>query len=110
MISAVGNTVMLHFLLGLNTDSIARAPHRPVFTDLYEIIADKLDIDINPRGMIHILPSISGYIGSDIIADLLNCIIFFKMVVIFIKLYYNKFNGFTNKNYYISEATFLEVI
>lgn len=47
MISAVGNTVMLHFLLGLNTDSIARAPHRPVFNNIY--LAGGFGSFINPQ-------------------------------------------------------------
>jgi len=38
-----------------------------------------------------------------------NYIIFFKMVVIHINLYYDVFNGLRDTNHYISGATFLEV-
>ncbi len=70
-LTAVGNTIMLHFLLGVNPESIARVPYRPVFTKLIEMKANELGLDINPHAVVQILPAISGYVGSDIIGDLL---------------------------------------
>ncbi|MFW6287819.1 MAG: ASKHA domain-containing protein [bacterium] len=69
--SIVGNTVMIHFLLGVKADSIARAPYRPILTNSMELSASELNLSINPDGMIQLLPAISAYLGSDITADLL---------------------------------------
>ncbi len=67
----VGNTIMLHTLTGINADSIARIPYIPVFADPVKFGPGELDLEINSRGEIHLLPSISGYIGADVIADML---------------------------------------
>ncbi|MEJ6950403.1 ASKHA domain-containing protein [Natronospora cellulosivora (SeqCode)] len=67
----VANTVMIHFLLGVKANSIARAPYRPIFTNSMQLSASEINLSINPEGVIQILPSISAYLGSDITADLL---------------------------------------
>ncbi len=69
--SIVGNTIMIHFLMGMKADSIARAPYRPVLTNSIQVSAEELNLTINPDGVIKTLPAISAYVGSDIIADLL---------------------------------------
>ena len=66
-----GNTVMLHMLLGVNAASIANAPYVPIFTDGLEFSADELGLKIHPDGIVELLPCVSGYVGADIIADLL---------------------------------------
>ncbi|MFW5986537.1 MAG: ASKHA domain-containing protein, partial [Halanaerobiales bacterium] len=66
-----GNTVMLHTLAGISAGSIARNPYIPVFTDSLDFEPSELGIDINPHGFIRFLPGISGYVGADIIGDLL---------------------------------------
>ena len=67
----VGNTIMLHTLAGINADSIARIPYIPVFSDALRFSPAELKLEANPRGEVHLLPSISGYIGADVIADML---------------------------------------
>ena len=73
----VGNTVMLHTLLGVNPGSIAHAPYVPFFTDALELAAKDLNLAMNPDGIVELLPAVSSYVGADIIADLLvtdfNC-------------------------------------
>lgn len=64
-----GNTVMLQMLLGISCRNISMAPYIPAFTDTLEIPADELGINIG--GIVSLLPGISGYVGSDIIADML---------------------------------------
>jgi uncharacterized 2Fe-2S/4Fe-4S cluster protein (DUF4445 family) len=66
----VGNTIMLHFLLAVDPSSIALAPFQPVFTDAKAFTASALNLHTNPNGIIEILPSLSGYIGADIIAGI----------------------------------------
>ena len=68
-----GNTVMLHTLLGVSAVSIANAPFEPVFSDQRLLSPQELGLAINPHGQIIILPSVSGYVGADIVAGLLVC-------------------------------------
>lgn len=72
MITVVGNTVMLHTLLGMNTETIAQSPYIPLFTGNLELKPEELGLEMNERGLVQILPSISGYIGADIVGDMLT--------------------------------------
>src|SRR5690554_971604 len=71
LITVVANTSMSHIFAGVNPQSLARAPYRPVFTGGLEISPEAIGLKINPAGIIQLLPAVSAYIGSDIIADLL---------------------------------------
>ncbi|MFO7815338.1 MAG: ASKHA domain-containing protein [Halanaerobiales bacterium] len=71
-VSFVGNTIMLHLLLGIDALSIAKAPYVPVFTEELELKADQIGLKINKNGLVQFLPSISGYVGADITGDLLT--------------------------------------
>lgn len=66
----VGNTTMIHLLLGLPCKSIALAPYIPVTTEELNIESTKLGIKIN--GIISIVPGIASYVGSDITAGILS--------------------------------------
>jgi uncharacterized 2Fe-2S/4Fe-4S cluster protein (DUF4445 family) len=70
-ITIVGNTIMLHLLLGVDAGSIAKSPYIPLFTNYLELKPDQVGLIMNKRGLIELLPSISGYVGADIIADML---------------------------------------
>jgi uncharacterized 2Fe-2S/4Fe-4S cluster protein (DUF4445 family) len=65
---AVGNTTMLHFLLGVNTNSIAVAPYVPVFTDLMSVEARPVGLRVNAAAMLTTLPCVAGYVGADTVA------------------------------------------
>ncbi len=65
---AVGNTTMLHFLLGVNTNSIAVAPYVPVFTDLLSVEARQIGLRVNPSALLTTLPCVAGYVGADTVA------------------------------------------
>ncbi len=67
-ITAVGNTVMLHFLTGLPVDSLAVAPFAPVslFGDTVSGLWPGLD------AALYLPPAIAGYLGSDVTAGLLD--------------------------------------
>lgn len=69
-ISVVGNTTMLHNLLGVDALPIAHAPFAPQFTELKRLQASGLDIKIHEQGELVLSPSLSAYVGSDIIAGL----------------------------------------
>ncbi|MBN1387070.1 MAG: DUF4445 domain-containing protein [Bacteroidales bacterium] len=69
-INVVGNTTMLHFIAGVDPSPIAFSPFKPVFTDYRILNAREMGLRINAEAKINLLPSLSGYIGSDIIAGL----------------------------------------
>ncbi len=67
-----GNTIMLHTLLGVNADTIAKAPYIPLFTSRMDLSPKDLRLNINNNGIVRLLPCVSGYVGADIVADLLT--------------------------------------
>lgn len=69
--TVVGNPTMLHVLLNVPCTTIARAPYTPVFTKGQRIKARQLGLMLNQEGYVSFLPGVSGYVGADIIADIL---------------------------------------
>ena len=65
-----GNTSMLHFLLKVDPVPIARAPFTPGFTDEQIRMGADLDLNCNSKAIIKVLPSVSAYVGADIVAGL----------------------------------------
>lgn len=66
-----GNTVMIHFLLGITPINIRREPYIPVIADPPAVHAEEIGIAIHPRGYIGFLPGFGAYVGSDITAAIL---------------------------------------
>ncbi|MBZ9685952.1 ASKHA domain-containing protein [Clostridium estertheticum] len=64
-----GNTIMLQMLLGISCVNISMAPYISVFTDDMDFKGG--DLHINIGGVVSLLPGISSYVGSDIIAGIL---------------------------------------
>lgn len=72
-IVAAGNTTMSHILMGFAPCSIRDDPYVPT-VDLYpQILAKEIGININPNGIIQVLPSIASYVGGDTVAGVLAC-------------------------------------
>ncbi|MBN1624655.1 MAG: DUF4445 domain-containing protein [Clostridia bacterium] len=71
MVSLAGNTTMMHFLMGLDPINIGKMPFTPVSTDMHDFPAYQLGLDINKFGHALCLPSVSAYVGADIVAGLL---------------------------------------
>jgi len=69
-ISVAGNTTMLHILLGADPSSLAFVPFKPVFTDRKTLKAKEYGIQSNPETELIVLPSVSAYVGADIVAGL----------------------------------------
>jgi len=69
-IALSANTIMMHLALGLNPSSIGKVPFQPVTNHPDSLRAEELGIDINKNGVIDIIPSVSGYIGGDIVSDI----------------------------------------
>ncbi len=66
-----GNTTMLHLFAGVPPARIAAAPFIPAFTRSLVLTAPEAGIGIHPRGRLHLLPSVSAYVGADISAAVL---------------------------------------
>ena len=70
-ITAVGNTVMSHLLVGLDPRYVARAPYVPVVQSAEDMKARDLGLRINDSGYVSLLPLKAGFVGSDTIACIL---------------------------------------
>ncbi|HIJ89418.1 MAG: ASKHA domain-containing protein [Desulfobulbaceae bacterium] len=71
-ITLAGNTTMTHLLLGLEPDNIRRAPYVPVTTFLPPIRATDLGINLPHTAVALVYPSISSYVGGDIVAGVMG--------------------------------------
>jgi len=69
-ITVSGNTTMLHLLLGVDPLPIALAPFTPKFTDAQILRGRDLALHFHPDGEVRLLPSISAYVGADIVGGL----------------------------------------
>jgi len=66
----VGNNTMLHILLGQDPIPIAMAPFTPKFTNEQIISGESLGLNTHPEAEIKTLPSISAYVGADIVSGI----------------------------------------
>jgi uncharacterized 2Fe-2S/4Fe-4S cluster protein (DUF4445 family) len=70
-VSVAGNTVMTHFFTGLDTRHLRREPYVPVAYHMPCIKADEVGLSTNPAARVLLLPARAGYVGGDVIADVL---------------------------------------
>jgi uncharacterized 2Fe-2S/4Fe-4S cluster protein (DUF4445 family) len=66
----VGNTAMQHFLLDLDPTPLTHSPFAPASLEQRDIESASLGLG-NPRGRMHFLPLIAGFVGADCVADIL---------------------------------------
>lgn len=66
-----GNTVMTSFLLGNDCYYSSKAPYIPSFTLPIKCKARDFGIRANQTAYLRTLPSISAYVGGDVVADIL---------------------------------------
>ena len=67
----VGNSVMHHILLGIQPSSVAVAPYVIVVKGPLNLKPKDLELQMNRGGNIHVLPLVTGFVGSDSVADVL---------------------------------------
>lgn len=70
--TVAGNTTMNHLLLGLNPAYVAQAPYVAVLRRPVNVGAGELGLRIHPHGLVHALPNIAGFVGSDTIGVILS--------------------------------------
>jgi uncharacterized 2Fe-2S/4Fe-4S cluster protein (DUF4445 family) len=64
---AVGNSTMIHLLLGEDPSSIGVFPYTPKFSEARLLTAGKVGLNFNSAARLRTLPLISGYLGADIL-------------------------------------------
>lgn len=69
LLSLAGNPTMTHIFIGVDPSSIGVAPYQPVFVESQKFLGTKLNLDVEE---VIVLPSISGYLGGDIIGGMLT--------------------------------------
>ncbi|AKJ65660.1 ASKHA domain-containing protein [Kiritimatiella glycovorans] len=65
-----GNTVMMHLFLAIPPVHIGRIPFQPAAHVHEQYWAAESGVEIHPRGVIDLVPAISGYVGGDLTADI----------------------------------------
>ena len=69
-ISIAGNAPMLHILMGSDPSGLAIYPFTPVFLDEQQLKGSELGLELYDESEVSLLPSLSAYVGADIIAGL----------------------------------------
>ena len=64
-ITVAGNPIMHHLLLGISPVELGAAPFALAVDSSLYVNAGELDIDINPGGIVYMLPCIAGHVGAD---------------------------------------------
>ena len=70
-VTVAGNTCMHHLFLKIDPRNIAPLPFVPVVRDPIKVQAHNLGLQVHPSAEIYMLPNIAGYVGADIVADIL---------------------------------------
>lgn len=66
-----GNTVMTQMFLGIKTDHVRLEPYVPVAHDFTPVRGREVGLLVNPDATALLFPSRAGYVGGDVVADVL---------------------------------------
>lgn len=69
-ITVSGNTAMEHLFAGLNPQALGMVPFVPVVRDSLMLEPERIGLDMNPRGIVYVLPVIGGFVGGDTVAGI----------------------------------------
>jgi uncharacterized 2Fe-2S/4Fe-4S cluster protein (DUF4445 family) len=61
----VGNTTMVHLLLGIHPRELGGAPFALANRDSMDIRAQELGLQLHPCAFVHVLPAEAGHVGAD---------------------------------------------
>ena len=64
-ITVAGNPIMHHLLLGISPVELGAAPFALAIDTSVYVDARELNLNINPGGIVYILPCIAGHVGAD---------------------------------------------
>lgn len=68
----VGNTTMIHLLLGLAPRHIRESPYVPTVNPVPALAAGEIGLAIHPDAVVELAPGVGSYLGGDITAGLLS--------------------------------------
>lgn len=66
----VGNTVMQHLFCGIDVEPLSHYPFEPVNDGLQVLTPEQLGWPLAPDTVVHFLPSLGSFVGSDILAGI----------------------------------------
>lgn len=69
--TVVGNTTMSHLFLGIDPAHLARSPYVAAQRAPVNLVARESGLRIHPHGLVHVLPNIASFVGSDTVAVVL---------------------------------------
>ncbi|MCF0141087.1 MAG: DUF4445 domain-containing protein [Mogibacterium sp.] len=72
-VSVGANCTMMHMLLGVDAKPIGKSPYAPMFVKAKDIPAEDIGIVGAKGARLYCLPSVSAYIGADIVAGAYVC-------------------------------------
>jgi len=67
----VGNSCMLQLFAGVDPRHLAASPYVPAFNEILTLPATEVGLALNSAARACLLPGIGGYVGADIVADIL---------------------------------------
>jgi uncharacterized 2Fe-2S/4Fe-4S cluster protein (DUF4445 family) len=67
----VGNTTMVHILLGIDPSELGGAPFALANRDAMDIKARELGLRLHPGANVHVMPAEAGHVGADNVAALI---------------------------------------
>jgi uncharacterized 2Fe-2S/4Fe-4S cluster protein (DUF4445 family) len=70
--TAAGNTVMTHLLLGLDPKYIRESPYTPVANYIPPVRAVDLGLEVREHVHLYTFPSVASYVGGDIVSGVLG--------------------------------------
>ncbi|MBM3128244.1 MAG: DUF4445 domain-containing protein [Chloroflexi bacterium] len=68
----VGNSTMMHILLGLPPEQIRLTPYITTLNHPPTVLATELNLNIHPEAPVDCLPGVASYMGADITAGVLS--------------------------------------
>ncbi len=69
--SVVGNTTMSHIFVSLPIAQLGQAPYKAYSLDSFDLAPTQLKINMNPRGNVHTIENIAGFVGADTVGVVL---------------------------------------
>jgi len=71
-VTVAGNSVMLHLFFGVNPRPLGYLPFRPVYRRSLTARGRELGLNVHPHALVESLPILGGYVGGDVVGDLLT--------------------------------------
>ncbi len=68
----VGNSIMMHLLLGISAESIRLSPFVTAVNHPSTFVAKEIGLDIHPEATVLCLPGVASYVGADVTAGVLS--------------------------------------